>query len=81
MIFVVCAVVWVMCGVIAAGGFLAYSQQHHPSLAEQDFDADCAEALVWSPLGPIALITAAISTGLFRYGLQYRPLRRNHGHQ
>lgn len=76
MILIIILVIWALCGVIATGSILAHSQQAFPRLAKVDFDTDCAEAVVYGLAGPLGLITALLTTGMFRYGLQFRPLKK-----
>jgi len=57
------AVVWVVCGLTAAGFDFAYFQDEYAPLAERDFARDLCDALTWGLfLGMPALIAVVWHT-------------------
>jgi hypothetical protein len=64
-------VIWLICGVIAYGGLFACLQNKYPSQADDDYRGDMSYAIFPSLFGPLGLITAALSTGFFKYGFKF----------
>jgi hypothetical protein len=63
--------IWLLCGVIAYGGLFACLQNKYPSRADDDYRGDVSYSIVPSLFGPFGLITVALSTGCFKYGLKF----------
>lgn len=63
--------IWLICEVIAYGGLFACLQKKYPSQAEDDYRGDMSSSIVPSLFGPLGLITAALSTGFFKYGFKF----------
>jgi len=63
--------IWLICGFIAYGGLFAHLQNKYPSQADVDYRGDMSYSIVPSLFGPFGLITAALSTGFFKYGFKF----------
>ena len=62
--------IWILCGIIGSGIYLAYFQKKWPSLAEENYNRNVSHSLILILFGPIALFVALGSYGT-KYGIMF----------
>ena len=68
-----CVFIWITCGVLAYGIYVADSWHSFPSLhGEGEFRDISASAIIFGFLGPMGLFATFFSSGFARHGLLYR---------
>lgn len=78
LIFLAILVVWVVCGLIAAGWSLAHFQRKFPSLAEQSYPKDLRISLAYGlSLGPVAMVLMYFLTDRAHYGWMLRKPKKS----
>lgn len=75
MFYLIIAVVWVACAVLAYGVSFAYDQKEFARLSKELERQDRKVALIFSLFGPIALLVFLIEHGT-KHGLMYRSIHR-----
>lgn len=73
--YLIGAVVWAVCGVLAYGVSFAYDQKEYENIAKEREGEDRKVALISLLFGPIALIELLIEHGA-KHGLMYRSIHR-----
>ena len=58
MIYILVSIAWVVCGVLAYGHELAWTQRWFPAIAKRDYRIDCQNALCMAVIGPFGLIVS-----------------------
>jgi hypothetical protein len=62
------AVLWLACGLAAAGMIYAHVQRRWPSVADEDRREDAEYAVAFGLFGPIALVIIFLMTGFAKHG-------------
>jgi hypothetical protein len=61
-------ILWILCGIVAAGIHYAYFQRRFPSLANEMRERDILHAYSWAIYGPVGLIVSLCLSERLRYG-------------
>jgi len=76
MTIIIFIAVWLACGVIAAGIWVAYFRGKFPKL-DDDYRESLAQALLWGFFGgPVALLLGFFLSGFLMYGWTLLPPKR-----
>jgi hypothetical protein len=66
--FWIAALVWITCGVIHYGLFVAYFQGKYPLIADETFYSDRIFAAAAGLCGPVSLLATLLTCWPFNYG-------------
>lgn len=62
--------IWIVCGILHYGIYLAYLQRKFPLIAKEQYETDVMLVLALSLLGPFSLLLAIIGRE-YRYGIKF----------
>lgn len=71
------AMVYVTCGVLAYGMFMADFQWPYPLIAQETYNSTVKVSVALSLFGPVSLVMAIILTNLAEHGLMFRNPHRS----
>ena len=67
------SIIWIICGILTYGGYIAYFQGYYPTLAKEDCQKDKRWALFFAICGPIGLFAGWVVHG-YKHGFRFKCL-------